>query len=184
MGADGPLAWGNHPPGETGEPDRRNTIEVIDIALPPGDYRLEVRAHNIPAPPQGYALAWFPFQAKAEGIPVRHLKGIGRHYGARLAKKGVLDLAELLQGRERLGDLLESNTWTTTRLQARLTLLADFDPSALPAGLDPATPLAHWLIGSPQDEPGWQATREHLLPLIEVFDRGALKRIPLGALGY
>ena len=50
--------WGNHAVGETGAPDRTNNVEVIEIGnLRAGLHTLEVLAHNIPVPPQPFALA-------------------------------------------------------------------------------------------------------------------------------
>ena len=37
--------------------DRANTVELIDVRLPAGSYRLVVTGHNVPAGPQRYALA-------------------------------------------------------------------------------------------------------------------------------
>jgi serine protease AprX len=53
-------AWGNHPAGSIGSPDRRNTVECIDVELEAGRWTLQVRGVNVPLGPQPWALAVSP----------------------------------------------------------------------------------------------------------------------------
>ena len=53
-------ALGNHPAGAVGSPDRRNTVECIDLELPAGAWTLQVRGVNVPLAPQPWALALSP----------------------------------------------------------------------------------------------------------------------------
>lgn len=53
-------AWGNHPAGAVGSPDRRNTVECIDLELDAGRWTLQVRGVNVPLGPQPWALAMSP----------------------------------------------------------------------------------------------------------------------------
>ena len=53
-------AWGNHPAGAVGSPDRRNTVECIDVELEAGRWTLQVRGVNVPLGPQPWALAMSP----------------------------------------------------------------------------------------------------------------------------
>lgn len=53
-------AWGNHPAGGSGSPDRRNTVECIDLELEAGRWTLQVRGVNVPLGPQPWALAMSP----------------------------------------------------------------------------------------------------------------------------
>jgi hypothetical protein len=49
--------WGNHQPASPGQPDRVNTVEVIDVdALPAGVWELVVTGVNVPAGPQRFSL--------------------------------------------------------------------------------------------------------------------------------
>jgi hypothetical protein len=59
-------AWGNHPVGAFGSPDRRNTVECIDVELGAGAWTLQVRGVNVPHAPQPWALAMSP----GAGLPV------------------------------------------------------------------------------------------------------------------
>lgn len=54
------VAWGNHPAGETGTPDRVNNVECIDRDLGPGTFTVQIRAVNVPLGPQPWALAISP----------------------------------------------------------------------------------------------------------------------------
>lgn len=54
------LAWGNHPLGEAGTPDRVNNVECIDRELGAGTWIVQIRAVNVPLGPQKWALAISP----------------------------------------------------------------------------------------------------------------------------
>lgn len=54
------LAWGNHPQGESGAPDRVNNVEYIDRELGSGTWTMQIRAVNVPLGPQKWALAISP----------------------------------------------------------------------------------------------------------------------------
>lgn len=90
-GPDGSRTWGNHPAGRGGEPDRKNTVEVIEIAtLSPGRYRMLVIAANAPAGPQGFALALTAPQSRRSGlgIPVESLNRIGKKTASSFRARG------------------------------------------------------------------------------------------------
>ena len=58
LDADGQVrAWGNHPAGAVGSPDRRNTVECIDVELGAGPWTVQVRGVNVPLGPQPWAVA-------------------------------------------------------------------------------------------------------------------------------
>lgn len=190
----GNATWGNHPPGESGHPDRANTVERIDIDVAAtGTWRLRIIAVNVPRGPQGFALVHSAARtttpaAPASGadvarpLPTIWLKGIGATYAARLAAAGVTDLAALVaMPPERLAALLDLDAGRRRRLDERLAPLR-----ALPALVAaPSTlTLARLRQGRPEnlDEMTWQALGDALAPLSDVFDKAALDQIRIADL--
>lgn len=102
----GVLAWGNHPEGGAGSPDRRNNVERIELELPAGRYMLRVDGFNVPsgrqpfalvcsaalAPPSPARLDASPRPAWAARAPLEALKGVGPHLAAAFAEHGLRTL--------------------------------------------------------------------------------------------
>lgn len=180
---DGVRHWGNHPEGQTGSADRVNNVEVIDASiLPAGTYRLQVTAVNVPVGPQTFALAFRAPMVEILPLPLNWIHGIGRTYERRLKEQGITHLAPLLElSLEQLQDILQRRGKGIQRLYIKLLLLKErmqwAPPPALPADLG----LAQLGEPAPEAIPAalWHRTRQHLLPLLSVFDQGKLKRIQL-----
>ena len=188
MGPSGRV-HGNHPPGQPGVPDRRNTVELVHLPdAPVGEYTLRVLASNVPAGTQPFALAFaYPAPAGIQ-LPVDALLDLGAAARTRLATAGVTTVADLAglddaQLAERAG----VRGHALTALRARLTVLqrvaatppAPAVPRAatLAAVLDGAAPPP---AGVPAEE--WRRAAAELAPLVLVFDRGRLSGIRLADL--
>jgi len=141
------LAWGNHPEGAVGTPDRANTVERIDLELPAGRYLLRVDGFNVPTGRQPFALVLsvplepVPRATWAARLPLDALNGIGQHLAVAFAEQGLRTLADFAARPwaaqpERLQRLdakrgIWQGLWSS--LQGA--------PPAPPVGLDPKLPL-------------------------------------------
>lgn len=187
VNAGGQRVWGNHAPGESGTPDRSNTVEVIDaVNLPAGDYTFEVTAFNVPESPQPYALVIVLPPQQGGNVPIGLLRGIGKSYGARLDKAGITGLQQLLaQDDDALSAILSIRGRPRDRLIASLALLRHLLASTSPLPMTRGLTLARLLNALPPEgvsPADWAVSRQSLLPLLTLFDTTAADRITLGDL--
>ncbi|MEJ2692017.1 MAG: S8 family serine peptidase [Candidatus Thiodiazotropha sp.] len=191
--ADGRRIWGNHNAGGDGDPDRINTVELIDLErLAPGRHTLEVIGANVPAGPQGFALvlnrtleeqtATSPADERATPaarllrLPVEWLKGIGATYEKRLHEAGIETLVQLVTRDDReLAALMQAPAYRIEKIRQRLTRLAAIS-EALPPAL-PDISLKQLLRSRPASltPQEWQPLQQ----LEEIFDKDILGRIRL-----
>lgn len=184
--ADGVVHWGNHEPGAVGEPDRRNTVEVIDTDnLAAGQYTLQVIGANVPVAPQSYALVYKSQSYQGPDLPLDWLLGIGPTFAKRLQANQVDNYAHLMSlSLEDLSTILQRRGRSVSTIRAKLILLAERLDWTLPDAV-PADLCLSQLGG---ERPAavsaalWETLNDHLLPLVEVFDRRVLKRIRLADL--
>ena len=172
---------GNHPAGEPGLADRRNTVEVVHLAdAPAGIYTLRVTAANVPTGTQPFALlASHPAPAAIE-LPVDALLDLGAATRGRLAAGGVSTVGELatLSDAE-IAERAGIRGHALTALRARLRVL-DAVTERPPAALPRAATLAAVL--DPAAAEAWRGDAGLLAPLVLVFDRGQLAKIRVGDL--
>jgi len=182
----GIVHWGNHPAAEIGEPDRVNTVEVIEVAsLAAGNYSLQVIGANIPVAPQTYALVYkAPFD-EGPDLPFEWIRGIGPTYAKRLQGKGVKNFTQLMDlSLDELSSILQRRGRSISEIRAKLILLEERLGETLAIEIPAETKLSQ-LGGRPPDGVSltlWENMNRRLLPLIDVFDRRVLKRIRLGDL--
>ena len=182
LDSQGTRVYGNHTPGNNGQPDKVNTVEVIDVAdLPAGEYTLLVSARNVPQAPQAYALAVLLPKQHEIRLETAVLSGIGQTYADHLAQHGISRLSQLLELSETqlkqyigLGGSRFSKLYTNIQLLQQTlnwsppadlpvnTVLADFKSTKVPQGLAASS---------------WNTARQVLLPVLPVFDRQELSRI-------
>ncbi len=174
--------WGNHPPGKAGEPDSVNTVERVAAGdLPAGEYRLRVRAANVPEGPQPFALAWLGPAPAAEGG--------GEAVRTELAAGALLDVEDAVRARLRQRDLhsvselmaldpgeLADATGLGARrlagLSARLELLARLratEPLAEPLLDQRLETLLHGQRPPAQDAESWRDARRSALLAVLIF---------------
>lgn len=177
------LYWGNHEPGQSGQPDQHNNVEVIEVAdLAPGHYVVRVIAANIPAAPQSFAVAFHSPLVQGCTIPIEWLHGIGTVYASRLKDKGYSTLNDVLSlSLPGLEELLEVQGVISQKIYTSLLLLAERLNWQLPANIPASITLAElhqpsYLGVSDLD---WQTVTRALLPLTRVFDSSKHKRIQL-----
>ena len=178
--------WGNHDGNETGQPDRQNTVELIQVsALKPGNYTLRVTAANIPAGPQAFALVFNSPADKQLTIPLSWISGIGSAFEEQLISQGVSSINQLLNVTlENLQMLLNRKGQTTQNLYTRLVLLEERLNWTLPLHMPAELNLSQLMKTSnpavPNEE--WQLATRYLSPLIQVFNRNRHKQIQLSDL--
>ncbi|MDH5219398.1 MAG: S8 family serine peptidase, partial [Gammaproteobacteria bacterium] len=120
----GERVWGNHRPGERGEPDEKNTIETITINnLAAGRYTLRVIAANVPMGPQSFALAISQPLSHGLDLPLVYLRGIGTRINQRFNVAGIKTIAEVPVGEE-LAEIVNISNDVQKQLRARLNVLA------------------------------------------------------------
>ncbi len=129
------LAWGNHPEGDVGAPDRVNNVQRLSLfALPAGHYSLRVLAIALPEGPQAFALAHSVVPTSQPDtkappsptlLPVHYLKGIGAVYAERLREQNIHAISELQQlPPVTLAALLSLSAGRKRRLSKRLAQLS------------------------------------------------------------
>lgn len=182
----GIVHWGNHQVGEVGEPDQVNTVEVIEVGeLAAGNYTLQVIGMNVPVAPQPYALVYkAPFDSGPD-LPFEWIRGIGPTYAKRLKRKGVQNFTRLMSlSSEDLSSILQRRGRSIDEIRAKLILLEERFDWTLPVEVAADIKLSQLGGHSPEGVSTelWDTVNRHLLPLIDVFDRRALKRIRLGDL--
>lgn len=179
------LHWGNHPPGQIGEPDQHNNVELVEVdSLAPGDYTLRVIAANIPAEPQNFALAFLGPNNAYYNIPINWIKGIGKVYSSRLKDNGVENLPQLLSlSVESLKEILQLDL-PAEKIFTTLLILDERLNWQLPSSIPGSVTLAELQLSHYPDveDRQWQSATRVLLPLIGVFDRSRLNRIQLAHL--
>lgn len=184
--------WGNHKPGETGQADRANTVEMIHVPeLPAGDYKLRVIAMNVPAAPQTFALAVsLPLSPNTEPpaprleLPVDFVRGVGSLCAQRLNARGITKLNALVELNEsQVGEITGLHGALVARFRARLVLLDHIASQEIPALVPRDITLADVCQQSapstniPLDD--WRRARLILLPLTLVFKSQLLAQIKL-----
>lgn len=177
------VHWGNHAAGETGQPDQKNNVEMIDVtSLTPGNYVLRVIAANVPVAPQTFALVFNGPGENEISIPVEWISGIGPVYAKRLREAGVQSINQLLDlTMEDLQSALKIKGRGMQTLFTKLLLLDERLRWNLSAHISADISLAQLDTLAPPDVPAelWQSTTRYLLPLVEVFDRNKHHRIYL-----
>ena len=193
------LAWGNHPAGAVGSPDRRNTVECIDVALGEGEWMLEVRGVNVPLGPQPWALATSPgvvvrATPAAPGTPTvpadplpaprwrvdlpwTAVRGVGARRAIELERTLPGGLAALCAGAPDEDAL----AFLPAALRAQIRSVAAFlgAPPPAAARLALAHPLHALLSGAPEtvSTVAWQALAAALSPLLEALDRNVAREV-------
>jgi len=183
----GERVWGNHPRNERGQPDSTNNVEVISVHdLPAGNYTLRVSAINIPIGPQSFALTISQSLNEGMDFPLRYLRGIGKQLNQVFEEADINRIGQLLKHPNGLDDLSDISDSVRDQLRARLSVLhevqdlvsgitfefEDVSLSKLLSGKQPS--------GFPDAE--WLKLKEQCLPLVLVFNKGALSKISLYAL--
>lgn len=180
------LRWGNHPAGQTGQPDQLNNVELIDIAdLPAGKYSLRVIAANVPVAPQTFALAFHSPHAPKTSVPIEWIKGIGKVYSQRLKENGIDTISQLLTlSKDSLQSLLQHQGKSTDKLFTTLLILEERMNWQLPTSIPASTLISQLQQAVPPgvSDREWQAATRVLLPLTRVFDSSRLQRIQLADL--
>ncbi|HMZ29290.1 MAG TPA: peptidase S8/S53 subtilisin kexin sedolisin, partial [Thauera aminoaromatica] len=193
------LAWGNHPAGAVGSPDRRNTVECIDVALGEGEWMLEVRGVNVPLGLQPWALATSPgvvvrATPAAPGTPTvpadplpaprwrvdlpwTAVRGVGARRAIELERTLPGGLATLCAG---VPDE-DALAFLPAALRAQIRSVAAFlgAPPPAAARLALAHPLHALLSGAPEtvSTVAWQALAAALSPLLEALDRNVAREV-------
>lgn len=192
-------AWGNHPAGAVGSPDRRNTVECIDVELGAGDWTLEVRGVNVPLGLQPWALAASPVvvvpgapagpgtstvpadplpapQWRVE-LPWTAVRGVGAKRARELELVLPGGLAALCAGVPDVRAL----DFLPPALGAQIRRLAAFlgAPPPAAARLARAHPLRALLGGAPETASAaeWQALVVALAPLLDALDRSVVREV-------
>ncbi len=192
-------AWGNHPAAAVGAPDRRNTVECIDVALGEGDWMLEVRGVNVPLGPQPWALATSPgvivpgtpavpgtSTLPADPLPAPQwrvdlpwtaVRGVGAKRGIELERLLPGGIGALCAGVPDAGTL----AFLPAALRAHIRSLAAFlgGPPPAAAMLAVAHPTRALLADSPETASAaeWQALAAALSPLLEALDRSVAREV-------
>lgn len=180
------LHWGNHENGEVGQPDRFNTVELIEVKdIKPGNYRLKVTAVNIPAAPQTFALVFNSPVESQITIPLDWINGIGPSYKSQLESQGIQTINQLLNlSLENLQSLLNRKGQAIQNLFTRLVLLderLDWSlPIHVPAELNLSQLQNSTCSAVPMEE--WQLASRFLMPLTQIFNRARHRQIHLGDL--
>lgn len=180
----GERIWGNHSPGENGQPDTVNNVEKISISnLEAGRYLLRVSAVNVPLGPQGFALAISKPSGNGLQLPLVLLRGIGSKANKHFEAAGIHNIGQLLSRPERINEIPGIGRSLQQQLHARIAVLSQVQEAVSNINLDSDDikimklidgKLAGEISGDTR-----QLLREQCLPLILVFNRGALSKITL-----
>ena len=182
----GERVWGNHRPGERGQPDEKNTVETIVINdLAAGHYTLRVIAANVPLGPQSFALAICQPLSQGLDLPLVYLRGIGTRINQHFNLAGINTIGQVPAG-EALAEIADINNNVQKQLRARLSILDQvrrvLDQSAFNLEGVSINKLLNGKRPAAFPDAAWLTLKEQCLPLILVFNKRALSKISLAKL--
>ena len=183
----GERVWGNHRPGEHGQPDGINTVETIAINdLAAGRYTLRVIAANVPVGPQSFALSISQPLSQELDLPLVYLRGIGTRINQHFNVAGIHTVGQL-SAHEELRNIVDVSNGVQQQLHARLTVLAQVRQALNQSAFNLERVSVNKLLNGKKPaafpEAAWLAFKEQCLPLILVFNKRALSKINLPMLG-
>ncbi len=182
----GQHIWGNHGTGQSGQPDSVNNVELIDQPqLESGHYCLKVIGTNVPLGPQNYSLAISLPHPRPAQLPLKNVRGISTRLAGIFAQAGVKTTDQLLTQPQLLESLTAIPQGTRQILSARLLLLREICEKLSDVEDLPDMTLKQLLLPTSAERATSAETlalKDLCTPLILVFNKHALSRIPLSLL--
>jgi len=180
----GDRVWGNHRPGDRGQPDDINNVEAITIEdLPAGNYILRVLAINVPLGPQSFALTISQPPSPGLDLPLRDLRGIGSKLNQLFTDAGLQSIGQLLAQPNKADEITDISESVRQQLKARLSVLSQVQDAINKMTFDNGNASVNKLLNGKRPaafpEAVWQLLKEACTPLILVFNKRALSKITL-----
>ena len=183
----GDRVWGNHRPGDRGQPDEINNVEAIAIEdLSAGNYILRVSAINVPLGPQSFALTISQPLSPGLDLPLRYLRGIGSRLNQYFADVGLQNIGELFAQPDKIDEITDISESVRQQLKARLSVLSQVQDAINKMTFDDGNASINKLLNGKRPtafpDAVWQLLKETCTPLILVFNKRALSKITLQVL--